>query len=146
MTSSPRRELKETALIFQNSPNDCHIEVGRYFYRKWYRKLHICQQDSQPSAIATIGVIHKCFGSNIDVYGGSEFLNISNITKCPAHSTLRSDWIVFVVVIVRILIDVGVLNEFGQIFRCGTKYNIIQMLTYCEKTEKKQSLSYRRCS
>ena len=56
--------------------------------------------------------------------------------------------IVLVDVIVRIFIDVGVLDGFGQIFRCDTQYDIhvIQVLTYCEKTDKKQSLSYRRCS
>ena len=59
---------------------------------------------------------------------------------------LRSDLIVFVVVIVRIFIDVGVLDGFGKILRCDTQYVIIQVLTYCEKTDKKQSLRYRRCS
>ena len=54
--------------------------------------------------------------------------------------------IVLVDVIVPIFIDVGVLDGFGQIFRCDTQYDIIQVLTYCEKTDKKQSLSYRRCS
>ena len=49
-------------------------------------------------------------------------------------------------VIVRIFIDVGVLDGFGQISRCDTQYDIIQVLTYSEKTDKKQSLSYRRCS
>ena len=87
-----RRELKEIALIFQNSPNGCHIEVGRYFHRKWYRKLHICQQDIQPSAIATIGVIYKCFSSNIDVYGGSEFLNISKIDNVINENTTEYNW------------------------------------------------------
>ena len=46
-----RHELKETALIFQNSQHGRHIEVGRYLCRKCYRKFHICQQDSQPSAL-----------------------------------------------------------------------------------------------
>ena len=61
------------------------------------------------------------------------------MTKCPMHSTymLRSDLIVFVVVIVHIFIDVGVLDGYSQIFRCETQYDIIQVLTYCEKTEKK---------
>ena len=50
---------------------------------------------------------------------------------------LRSDLIVFVVVIVHIFIDVRVLDGYSQIFRCETQYDIIQVLTYCEKTEKK---------
>ena len=54
--------------------------------------------------------------------------------------------IVLVDVIVRIFIDVGVLDGFGQIFRRDTQCDIIQVLTYCEKADKKQSLSYRRCS
>ena len=34
----------------------------------------------------------------------------------------------------------------GKILSCDTQLNIIQVLTYCEKTDKKQSLSYRKCS
>ena len=55
--------------------------------------------------------------------------------KCPTHATLRSDLVVFVVVIVCIFIDAEVLDGFGKKLSCDTQYDI----TYCQKIDKKQS-------
>ena len=80
---------KTKLLIFQNSPNGRHIDVGRYFTGSGVGSFIFV------SKIANHGQLlqfDNCFSSYIDVYGGSAFLNISKFDNVINENTTKYNW------------------------------------------------------